>query len=202
MDGDSIEFGLILLAAGGSVRMGRPKQLLPWRGRPLLRHAAESAIASGPAAVIVVLGAAADEARAVLAELPVHPIVNDRWQAGMGSSLKLGLSALLAARPAISAAIIMLADQPMVGESAIRELLAAHRQTGKPICAAVYAGTLGAPVLFAASQFDKLAAIGDNEGAKRLLARSPGDVAAVLLAAGSMDIDTPDDYHALTDGAT
>jgi molybdenum cofactor cytidylyltransferase len=199
MDGESFEFGIILLAAGGSVRMGRPKLLLGWRGRPLLRHAAESAFASGPAAVIIVLGPGAAEAGATVADLPVRVVVNDRWQSGMGSSLKLGLSALLATRPGISAAIIMLADQPMVGPAAVAELVAAHRQTGKPIIASSYDDTLGPPALFAASRFPELALIGDDAGAKRLLMQWPDDVAAVPLTAGAVDIDTPDDYRALTD---
>jgi molybdenum cofactor cytidylyltransferase len=195
----SFEFGIILLAAGGSTRMGRPKLLLPFRGRPLLRRAAESAIASGAANIIVVLGAGAEAAKSVIADLPLIAVVNERWPTGMGSSLKTGLAALLSVEPTIAAAIVMLADQPMIGESAVSDLIAAQRQSGKPICAAAYAGTLGPPALFAASQFARLAQLGDAEGAKRIFSESPDDVAGVPIAVAALDIDTPGDYDALTE---
>jgi molybdenum cofactor cytidylyltransferase len=194
----SFEFGVILLAAGGSTRMGGPKLLMPWRGRSLLRHAAESAIASGAAKVIVVLGAEAQAMQLILADLPIATVVNERWQTGMGSSLKVGLATLVSIKPTVSAAIVMLADQPMVGESAVSELTAVHCRTGKPICASAYAGTLGPPALFAASQFAPLARIGDAEGAKRILSESPDNVAAVPMDSAAVDIDTPEDYRALT----
>src|SRR5215475_6610558 len=78
---------LLLLAAGGSTRMGRPKQLLEYRGRPLLRHSVEQALGSRCRPVVVVLGAEADACRAAIQDAPVDVMINHAWAEGMGSSI-------------------------------------------------------------------------------------------------------------------
>jgi len=87
-------FGAVILAAGGSSRMGRPKPLLEIGGRPLVACAAEAALAAAVWPVVVVLGAHAEKIRPALARLPVLPIENPAWSEGMASSLRAGLAAL------------------------------------------------------------------------------------------------------------
>src|SRR5690348_4030085 len=85
---DSSAIPVLLLAAGNSTRMGRPKQLLDYRGRPLLRHSVEQALGSACRPVMVVLGAEADACRAAIGDLPVEIVVNADWAEGMGSSIR------------------------------------------------------------------------------------------------------------------
>src|SRR5947208_14502915 len=90
--------GVVILAAGASTRLGVAKQLLAFRGRSLLRHAVEEALASGCRAVVVVLGAHAARLQEDIDELPALVVLNPRWSEGMGTSIRAGIEAL-AARP-------------------------------------------------------------------------------------------------------
>src|SRR5580704_14397123 len=103
---------LVLLAAGGSTRMGSPKQLLPYQGRPLIRHAAETALASGCHPVMVVLGSHAAEIRAALEGLDVVVVENTEWEKGIGTSIRAGISG--AEIMACDGAVLALADQPLI----------------------------------------------------------------------------------------
>ena len=90
--------------------MGRPKQLLPYRGRTLLRHAAETAVASGCGPIVLVTGALNEALAAEVAGLPIQAVHNSDWETGMASSIRAGLAAVEAAQP--RAVLIMLSDQP------------------------------------------------------------------------------------------
>ncbi|MFC7666147.1 NTP transferase domain-containing protein [Hymenobacter humi] len=103
---------LLLLAAGASTRMGQPKQLLPYRGRTLLRHAAETAVATGCRPVVLVTGAVHDALAAEIADLPIQVIHNPEWKTGMASSIRAGVIAAAQFQP--TAYLIMLSDQPLV----------------------------------------------------------------------------------------
>lgn len=191
-------FGLILLAAGGSTRLGRPKQMLPHRGRSLLRHAAETAVASACRPVVVVLGAQWERMRAELDGLPVRPGVNPHWERGMASSLHAGL-AMLRGDP-LDGVVIMLCDQPAVTSALIDALIAAWERTSAPLAAAEYAGTLGVPALFSRALLPELAALSGAEGAKRVILRHAAEAARVPFPGGEVDIDTVDDLVHLTSG--
>src|SRR4051812_45945036 len=107
----SQNFGVVVLAAGGSARLGRPKQLLPYLGQTLVEHAVRTAIASGAAQVVVVVGADAEAVRKTLSGLRLRIVENPEWQSGMASSIRCGISAL---DPGLSSAVIALADQPRI----------------------------------------------------------------------------------------
>lgn len=193
------DIGLILLAAGGSSRMGRPKQLLAYEGSTLLRRATDAAIASGYAPIVVVVGAAADLAARELDGITTALLeMNPDWEGGMGTSIRAGLRRLLRERPDIAAVLIMLCDQPHVDAAHLRRLRDVHRATAKRVVASEYGGTVGPPCLFAAEFFDELLQIGDAEGAKRLIISAGNDLAKVSLPAATVDIDTPEDYERLT----
>lgn len=191
---ESFKCGLILLAAGASRRMGRPKQLLPVAGRPLLRHAAESAAAAPVAPVVVVLGARAAEIAPCLDGLPVQIVVNAQWDQGMGSSVRTGLRALTAGTPGLATVIIALADQPGCPADHFARLIETHRATGRSIVASSVAGVPGPPVLFTAVWFHLLLVLDGDTGARRLLRAQRAHVATVPLASGT-DLDTPADYE-------
>lgn len=172
--------------------MGAAKQLLEFRGKPMLRHAAETAQRSGCDPVIVVLGAHERECRAALAGLPVEIVVNERWPEGMGTSIQAGLRAI-ADRDA-GGAILALADQPFVTPGFLSGLIARHAESGKPIVASQYSGTAGVPVFFARSAFPLLLALQPNQGCKGAILGNPADALLVDCPEAAVDIDTPEDY--------
>ena len=185
---------LILLAAGASTRMGRPKQLLPMYGnRPLLRHVVESALSEPVSPIIVVLGANAAAIAPCLDGLAVTIVVNTDWAEGMGSSLRCGLEALIATAPPVQNVIVTLADQPDLPAGHFVRLIETQRTAAQPIIASECEGVRGPPVLFTAQFFPALCALRGDTGARALLREHAHEVAAVALPA-ARDLDTPADY--------
>jgi molybdenum cofactor cytidylyltransferase len=175
---------VVILAAGSSSRMGQSKQLLPWGNETLLSHAVRTAMDSRAGHVYVVLGDNDAAHRKAIEGLPVTIVVNPGWQNGMGSSLKMGVDE---ARKVSDAVLVMVCDMPFVTSEHLNNLVA----TDRPVVASKYLDTIGVPVLFRKEMFDELMMIGDQEGARRIIAtHKPGIVA---LKSGS-DIDTPEDY--------
>jgi molybdenum cofactor cytidylyltransferase len=194
-------FGCIVLAAGPSMRMGEPKQLIPFHGRPLVALAVEAALASPVWPVVVVLGANAEKIRPSLARLPVLAVENPAWAEGMASSIRTGITALRQFARSMDGAVVALCDQPAFSAGAISRLIAAQRQTGRGIAAAQYLGRCGAPALFMRRHFDALASLTGEEGARALLNGDPDGVAAVEMPELAADLDTPADVARFRSGA-
>ena len=186
---------LLLLAAGASTRMGQPKQLLPYHGRTLLRQAAETAVASGCAPIILVTGALHEELLPEIDGLPIRAVHNAAWESGMASSIRAGLAALAETQPA--AVLIMLTDQPLVTPELLQQLVAQQQQTQAPIVAAAYGDTLGVPAIFHHSVLPELLKLQGQQGAGRLIASLGAAVGQVPFPAGLLDVDTPAQYEAL-----
>jgi molybdenum cofactor cytidylyltransferase len=176
--------------------MGTPKQLLVYEGQTLLRRVAETALASVCSPVVVVLGANAVQIGAEL-ELPVIVTCNHEWETGMGSSLRAGFEAMLAADPSVDAVVVLLSDQPFVTANLIDTLIERRRETGKTIVATEYGGVRGVPALFARELFTEIQGLSGHEGARQIIRNHPDDTAVVSFAAAAIDIDTPQDYDAL-----
>lgn len=194
-------FGLVLLAAGASVRMGRPKQLLEVGGQPLVVRAVEVALASAAWPVVVVLGANAEKIRPLLARQPVFIAENPTWTEGMASSLRTGLQTLQSFSRALDGALVALVDQPAFSAGVIAQLVAAQRNSGRSIAAARYGGHAGVPALFLRRHFAALAALEGDAGARTLLSRCAGDVTPVDLPELALDLDTPADFARWQPGA-
>ncbi len=194
---DSFRFGVVILAAGASTRMGTPKQLLPVAGRPLLVRMVDAALASPAWPVVVVLGANAETIRPALATHPVIIAENAAWAEGMASSIRAGIDTVHQFSRAIDAAVIALCDQPAFSADVIARLVAAQRATGRGIVAARYAGRQGAPALFLREYFSTLSALTGEDGARALLNGDASQVATVDLPELAFDLDTPADYDAL-----
>jgi molybdenum cofactor cytidylyltransferase len=188
MSGTSI--AAILLAAGSSTRLGAPKQLLNYRGRSLLRHAAETALASSVPALHVVVGFEAERMKAELGGLDLHFADNPNWNEGIASSIRAGISSL---PHSVDAALILLCDQPLITAQVLNEMINAYAGRGKPIVACEYGGTVGVPVLFARSFFPELLRLQGDRGAKQLITQNLDQVTAIPFPGGSVDIDTPAD---------
>ncbi len=183
----------LVLAAGGSARLGQPKQLLRFQGQTLVRRAVEAARAAGCFPIVAVVGRDHEAIAAELRDSPAEIVPNDSWKRGLGSSIRAGVKALRAS-PAI---IILACDQPFVDAHLLEQLIRAREETGKSIVASAYAGTLGVPVLFAQEHFAELLSLRDAEGAKSIFSIRPEAVASVSFPAGAADIDQAADYARL-----
>ncbi len=194
----------VLLAAGGSKRLGRPKQLVRRRARPLLLHAVEAArrALGENDALVVVLGSNALKLRSVLrraARSPrrAAPLVqvayNARWNGGLAGSLRTGLDKL---PRSVSAALVLLVDQPEVDARALRRLIAAWRkQPGVP-AAAYYAGRAGVPAILPRRLWSTIRTLDADAGARTLL-RSATKITLVRMPEAELDVDTEQDLARL-----
>lgn len=189
--------GALILAAGNSSRLGRPKQLLEFRGQTLLRRMVDAAVKADCSPVAVVIGAERNRIREELAQTKQFVIENETWQRGIGNSIRAGLRALLEAHPNTGALILLACDQPLVDAAVIAGLKTQHAETRKPIVASSYAGTLGIPALFSRNYFDELFVLDDDAGAKQVILNHSTDVAEYSFPGGAIDIDTAADYEQL-----
>ena len=190
-----MRFGIIILAAGASTRMGTPKQLLEIDGKPLVVRAAEAALGSEGWPVVVVLGANAERIRPCLARLPALIAENPTWAEGMASSIRAGITTLRQFSRSLDAAVVALCDQAAFAPKTIAQLVEAQRTSGRSIVAARYAGKNGAPALFLREHFATLAALTGDAGARALLNGPAEQVTAVYLPELAFDLDTPGDYE-------
>lgn len=187
----------LILAAGTSSRMGRPKQLLPYEGKSLVRRAAEAALGSRAHQTIVVTGAAREQVEHELSRLAVMLVHNPSFADGMSTSLRAGLRAV---RPEVDAIIVMLADQPFVDAGVVDALIARYEQSGALIVRPRYGSVPGNPVLWDSSHFAALMDQDGDQGGRSLLQRYKDQIAWLDLpdAALQTDVDTPEAYASLT----
>lgn len=186
----------VVLAAGQSSRMGRPKQLLPLGDEPILRHVVRSACASRLSEVIVVLGHEAERIAAEVGDLGQRTVLNPDYASGQSSSLKIGLAALSSRSDAV---MFLLGDQPGVTTEVIDRLIMAYQRTGAAIVVPEYGGELGNPVLFAREMFGDLRAITGDTGAREVVRANEARRLTVPVdgIAPPPDVDTPEAYAAL-----
>ena len=202
---DESPCALLLLAAGGSQRLGEPKQLKAIEGEPLIRRAARTALAvrlagGQPHPVVLVLGAHAERIRPHLQDLPIAFVENPLWSEGMASSLRAGLGRILEVKPQVRGVLVMLADQPLLEASHLEAILATQRSSGRDVIASHYGDHLGPPAYFAREHFPALQALRGDVGAKALL-KSLNALPVPVSADAGEDLDTPEDYSRLLESA-
>jgi molybdenum cofactor cytidylyltransferase len=181
----------VVLAAGGSARLGTPKQLLRRNGETLLHRTVRVAAATQPLRVIVVMGANHDAFAAELAELPHIRVVNENWRTGLAGSLRIAAPYV----PIDHAAVIVACDQPALGEHHLRALLAGAHAASSGSAATVIGDGLGIPAVVPGAWFKDLDAHGDH-GFRDRLRRLPTDAVFKLDAQElGRDVDTPDDLR-------
>ena len=195
---DILRPALLLLAAGRSARLGRPKQLLAFEGSTLLRRAAAAALESGIGPVYAIVGCRSGDMREELDGMPVTVVDNGHWQEGIASSIRTGLQRVRIERPDTDGLLILVCDQPATDAQALRSLWALQARTCAPLAACSYDGGLGTPALFHRSLFEELMDLQGDTGAKRVIHRHLDAAMSIPFPEGSMDIDTEEDYRAWT----
>lgn len=190
---------VIVLAAGTSSRLGRPKQLADLEGRPLLQHVVDAALAAPVDEVVVVLGHAAREvATAVPARGRARHAVNPDFAEGQSTSLRAGLRAVDAGARAV---VILLGDQPGVRPEAIAAVVRSWRERPAPVHQASYQGRPGHPTLIGRALWPELEALRGDEGARSVIQRHRERRRLVEVGGDPPDdVDTEEDLRRVTAG--
>lgn len=185
----------LVLAAGGSSRYGRCKQLVEVNGVSLVCSAvAKLAPLLPPERIGVVVGADWEAVSRALAEWRVNIVRNPQWRQGLASSLKAGINSL---QPDCAAALITLCDQPLVSSQSLRQLLNLWAERPTRISAARFAGAVGAPAVFPRDLYPELLELEGDAGAKSVLARHSERLVALSIPEAEFDLDTPADLEKL-----
>jgi len=189
--------GLIVLAAGASLRYGAPKQLLSFNGETFLRRIVRESVSSVCQPIVTVFGADALILSRHVNEFAIHTIQNEDWKKGMGTSISVGIKKLLEIDKGVAGAVITVCDQPFVTNDVINGLVQNFNESQALIVASRYAETLGVPALFSRRLFSDLRALKNSGGAKELVKRFSAETVTIDFSKGATDIDTPEDFHRL-----
>lgn len=188
----------VILAAGASRRLGRPKQLVLFKGETLLNRAIFAACDAGAAPVLVVLGANFEEIVVTLPLAEVMLVHNEQWETGMASSIHAGMRTLQAAVPDADAVLLLTCDQPRLSAAHLRELMEASGKSGAVrMAASKYAGTRGTPAVLPRYAFAELKALQGDKGARSILTNPSHAVVDVAFPGGEFDVDEPEDLDRL-----
>jgi molybdenum cofactor cytidylyltransferase len=183
----------LVLAAGGSRRLGRPKQLLAYGPGTLLEHVLNTARACSFDQLICVVGGSADDIKATVNLARVQVVENDHFGEGCSSSIAVALAAV---DPRCEVLVLMLGDQPGVSAATVRKLLAGRGESALAACQ--YDDGRGHPLAFARSTFDQLAVLHGDKGVWKLLDRAGDQVVDVPIGGPiPRDVDTWEDYEAV-----
>ncbi len=189
---DGFVTGLVL-GAGGSSRLGRPKQLLPYGDATLLDHTVATARACHFDQIVVPLGGAADDVRTTVDLSGVDVVVNYAFGKGCSSSIAAALGAIV---PRAQVIVLMLGDQPGVTPATVEALLAGRGDAPLAVCR--YDDGRGHPIAFDRSVFPELADLHGDKGVWRLLDQRAEQVVEIRLPGPvPLDVDTPEDYEAV-----
>lgn len=186
----------VVLAAGISSRMGRPKLLMPWEEHTVIEETLTQVLGAGYEEVVVVVGSEREEMQELLSTRPVRVAFNLNYRAGMSGSIKAGVSFFDATATAFA---IVLGDQPQITTKIHQLVLANFRRSKMGICVPVYEGQYGHPVVFGIQYKPRMYALQGDNGAQSVVEAHPDDVAELALKSPEIipSIDTQKDYEAL-----
>jgi len=167
----------VILSGGASSRMGSPKALLPYQGRPFLEHLLEITTRPEIGARKVVLGADADSIAKVIPLKANEIVINPDWEKGQLSSIQAAVRKLPAGTDGM---LLFLIDHPLISSALVGELIQQFYNSRKPIVLPVYEGRRGHPVIFAASLYDELLRAPLETGARAVVWAHANEVEEVL----------------------
>lgn len=184
----------ILLAAGESKRMGRPKLLLPFGGGTIVGRTVDNLLSSSVAEVIVVLGAGAQKMKKAIAVKPVKVVFNPDYRRGMATSLRSGLKVVDGRAQRI---MVVLADQPIVDRQTYNRLIEESLGSGKGIIIPTYQAKRGNPIVFSVSYKGELLGLEGDVGGREIISRHSDDILEVAVGSKgvNIDINTMADYY-------
>lgn len=198
-DASSFRIVAIVLAAGISSRMGKPKLLLPFGDHTIIEETTDQVLEAGYDDTVVVVGSDRDEIQELLAARPVRIAFNLNYRAGMAGSIKAGVSFIEGGASAFS---IVLGDQPQIKAKTHQLVMANFRKQKKGICAPTYEGQLGHPVIFSVAYKSRMYALQGDSGARHLIEANRADLAELALKAPEIlpSVNTQKDYDTLVKG--
>jgi len=183
----------IVLAAGASHRLGRPKQLVELDGMPLIARTVVALLGHCDLGVSCVLGAHADDIRAAVEGYDVRIIFNTDWREGVATSIRAGIEPV----PVDARAILLsVCDQPLVSSADYARLVSNWHEDPAVITAAGYGDDYGVPAIFPTAYRGDLVALRGDRGAKSIIDRAP-DRRIVAMPDAAFDIDDSDDLERL-----
>jgi molybdenum cofactor cytidylyltransferase len=184
----------IILAAGESKRMGKPKQLMPLGGSTILEQTIDNLLNSEVNEVIVVIGNRAEEMNKLIANMPVRIALNPAYHEGMSTSIIAGLNLIDNRAQAI---MLALADQPFIDSQTINRLIDEFSTNNKGIAIPVYHGKRGHPVIFAIKYKEQLLRLKGDIGGRQIVKGYPDDILEVAVDSENIitDVDTINDYQ-------
>lgn len=189
----------IIVAAGSSSRLGRPKQLLIIDGEPLLQRAIRIALEAGASPVFVVLGAHREAIKESVNLISASIVFNDEWQEGIASSIRAGMLLVQNNAPDTDGILLMTCDQPRITSANLRAIISTFQAQSQPaVTASSYAGVYGIPAIFPPIAWSDLLALHGDKGARSLFLAPPWPLVSVPLAGGEIDIDRPEDLSGLS----
>jgi molybdenum cofactor cytidylyltransferase len=183
----------VLLAAGSSARMGTNKLLLTLGGESVVRRAVRRAAEAGLDPLVVVLGHDPERISAELAGLPFRAVVNDDWALGKSASVRAGIAAV---PPEAVAAVVILADMPLVTAEMLAELARTYRGGSAPVVASRYGDVHAPPILYDRTLFDELVALEGDGCGKHVVKQHRAEAAVLSWPSDRLaDLDVPSDYE-------
>jgi molybdenum cofactor cytidylyltransferase len=191
----SPNIAIVILAAGGSKRMGSPKQLLKWGDQTLIEHSIEEAQGVNPKSVLVVLGANFNLIKNHIPDLQITIINNPHWEQGLGTSIAIAVEYLQSSKSRVDGLLVTLCDQPLITSDYLGFLLSKFQSGKNQIFATSYGdGKHGVPALFDKVYFNELMGLRDDQGARDILKRQANNVIGVTPPESNVDLDTKEDY--------
>lgn len=189
----------IVLAAGISSRMGKPKLLLPYGDHTIIEETVDQVLEAGYDDTVVVVGSDREEIQELLVTRPVRIAFNLNYRAGMAGSIKAGVSFI---DGGASAFAVVLGDQPQIKAKTHQLVLANFRKQKKGICAPLCDGQIGHPVVFSMEYKSKMYALQGDSGARHLIEAHRDDLAELSLKAPEIlpSVNTQKDYDQLIKG--
>jgi molybdenum cofactor cytidylyltransferase len=166
----------VILSGGASRRMGSPKALLPYQGRPFLEHLLDIAKHPRIGARRVVLGPDAATISSQVALAPEEVVINKEWERGQLSSIQAAIRSLPAGTDGF---LLCPVDQPLISASLIGELIEAFENTRSAIVLPLYRGRRGHPVIFAARLYEELLNAPEEKGARAVVWAHPEEISEV-----------------------
>lgn len=189
--------GVVILAAGGSTRLGRPKQLVQFKGKALLQHAIDKVVQLGVGPSVVVLGGSKEQISSRIDPKGLQVVLNSDWQLGIASSMQVGFEQILSNERKIDHIMFVLSDQPFLEVSQLKRLVKTHLSGNRMATYSGYDGVLGVPAIFSQAAFPFLKTLKGDQGAKKLTTMKGFEFETEPFDKGLFDIDNEEDVAKL-----